>query len=47
MKVRNTLLLLLVIAFFVAVAGCSGSDNQTNNSQVASTPAQTVSTPGL
>lgn len=45
MKFKNTLFLLLVILFVVAVAGCSGSDNQTNNSQVTSTPAQTVSTP--
>jgi hypothetical protein len=45
MKLKNTLFLLLVITFVVAVAGCSGSDNQKNESKVASTPSQTVSTP--
>ncbi|HZK70563.1 MAG TPA: hypothetical protein VFD03_03455 [Clostridia bacterium] len=45
MKFKSTILLLLVMAFVVAVAGCAGSDNPKNESQMASTPTQTVSTP--
>jgi hypothetical protein len=45
LKLKSIILFLLIIAFVVAAAGCSDSNNKSNESQAASTPVQAAGSP--